>query len=192
MFAVPLTGAMANENCGLRAHPTRLKGLWWRWNEVIIMTDRMQKYGLGILLFLLIIILLLLIRTLIFPPINRAALIGKYQGGYVGIGKKSDQTKNVYNDGFHSLELRSDGSFIYRYEPLKGEEYVFGDTWRYERKAFGPLITFDRIEMAKLNEEFRDEPGQFSSVTISIKKLSGRRIGISIDRDVGFYLIKKR
>ncbi|MCP4708700.1 MAG: hypothetical protein GY869_08755 [Planctomycetes bacterium] len=115
------------------------------------------------------------------PKINKAILVGFYEGGYSGFARVDLRPGSVYNQGYHFLELKADGTYTYLYQPLEGESYYFEDKWSYSRAGLKHRIKLQEIDTAKLSELPTEEVVRSEWFSASVDRLSAKKIGLCID-----------
>jgi hypothetical protein len=145
---------------------------------------------LAILLAILLIvgaILFLLALSSVAPKCETSDLIGNYVGSYYGIiGLTSNVRKGVYNGGTHSLELKSDGTYTYVYNPIDANAVETVGAWRFTRKYTPPNVVLDGFLLAPTTDS-QEKPGVRY---LNIHTSPFKPIRLSIDYDLGYCWVK--
>ena len=160
---------------------------------------RIMRNKLAVILTFFVLITFFLFIAFVFViirlPIGKTdqnTLTGKYKGYFYVFPKISDRLKyGIYNDGYHFLELKDNGTFEYVYTPLDGEKTICEGNWALYKNSWKTQIIFRKIDMSKLSEFPGEKKKRMGIYYAYIKRLPGRIVGISIDADVSFYLIKE-
>ena len=145
--------------------------------------------AISALVFLYIGVILLLEDA---SKIEPSILVGKYQGVYTGFAIGSDLSKDIYNNGTHSLELRADSTYVYRNLSKDGEETTSEGRWQLHKNKGRWMITFFDFPLGKISVTVGtvddERKGVFSRF---VTREPWQEPRISIDYDVCFYFIKQ-
>ena len=168
--------------------------------------------GAGVLLDAILLVLggVLFLRVFyIFPDIKRSDLIGIYVGIYDVFPKITARyRKGIYEGGTHLLELKSDGTYIYVYDPVGGNSVTTVGHWQFTRAFSGPEVVLHDFMLAPSKKKDRwaqmtEKPGfWFRSVEEVVggpiwcypllKVLGVGHIRIVINDDHSYYWVKER
>lgn len=143
---------------------------------------------LAVLLTAGAILLLLLLRLPSgVQQVERSDLIGNYVGSYYGIiGLTSNVRKGLYCGGTHSLELNSDGTYTYVYNPTDANSVKTVGAWRFTRKYTPPNVVLDGFLLAPTTDS-QEKPGVRY---LNIHTSPFKPIRLSIDYDLGYCWVK--
>ncbi|MHC4693661.1 MAG: hypothetical protein ACYS67_13040 [Planctomycetota bacterium] len=83
--------------------------------------------------------------------IEPSILTGRYRGAYTGFAFGPDLSKNIYENGTHSLELRADSTYVYGKLSKDGEEYTSEGKWQLHREKGEWVVTFFDFPVGKIS-----------------------------------------
>jgi hypothetical protein len=124
--------------------------------------------------------------------IEPSILVGKYRGAYTGFAIGSDLSKDIYENGNHSLELKADSTYVYNYLHRDGEETTSEGRWQLHRNKGRWMITFFDFPLGKVSVTVGtvddERKGVFSRF---VTREPWQEPRISINYDASFYFIKQ-
>lgn len=100
--------------------------------------------------------------------IDRSELVGKYEV--------------QHKAGLEALELRSDGTYVHRFSPLRGGETQYSSNWRLEPYGGEPKVFVDNFVS---NFPEKSEAGPIGTL-LGIEKKAGR-IRLYVSYDLNLY-----
>jgi hypothetical protein len=123
------------------------------------------------------------------PPIDKSLMVGKYMGYYDVFPKiTTESRKGIYGQGTHSLELRSDGTYVHLCKTIDGQEVRNTNTWEFYLDQEG----YKRIKLYGF--VFGSKQGnaqQARGLNTSVERSSSGKIRICMDVDFEYYFIKQ-
>jgi len=143
---------------------------------------------LAAILFMLEGVLFLLILYSL-PDVKSSDMIGSYAGSYEVFPKITYRLRTgIYEDGTHLLELKSDQTYKYMYNPIDGNSVEISGLWQFKPGYRGRRVVLSNFLFAP-SAESEKKPG-YRGFPIH-KRLFGP-IRLSVDSDVGYYWIKQK
>lgn len=104
--------------------------------------------------------------------IDRSMLIGKYIANH--------------KNGIETLELKSDGTYVYYYKISEGKELLNTNRWQFEYQNNEPRITFVKFIFG-LPGYGTKVPGFWDVEVIK----TGKTLRLNVDQDMNYYLEKQ-
>jgi len=153
-------------------------------NLMIVVT-----YGLLFFIFLLLYSALLTL-SIIFPgrEIKSGELVGYYTGRYEVFPKITTRyRKGIFEGGTHSLELKPDGTYIYIYSPIDGNDVKTIGTWEFSNK-YGPQVVLSGFSISPSSNS-KGKPGY---VYLRVSRTRFGSICIRIHADFEYYWIQQK
>jgi hypothetical protein len=168
--------------------------------------------GAGVLLAAVLLVLggvLFLLVLCLLPDVKRSDLIGTYVGSYDVFPKITPRERSgIYEGSTHLLELKSDGTYIYVYDPVDGNSVTTVGSWQFTRAFSGPEVVLHDFMLAPSKRKDRwaqmtEKPGVwFLSVEEVVggpiwsyplfKVLGAGHIRILINDDRYYYWVKQK
>jgi hypothetical protein len=168
--------------------------------------------GAGVLLDAILLVLggvLFLRVSFLLPGFKRSDLIGTYVGSYdVFLKITARERSGIYEGGTHLLELRSDGTYIYVYDPVDGNSVTTVGSWQFTRAFSGPEVILHDFMLAPSKRKDRwaqmtEKPGFWFRPVEEVvggpiwcyplfKVLGAGHIRILINDDHYYYWVKQK
>lgn len=145
---------------------------------------------IAVMLFIMLIVALVVVIFLVrpTPEIDESILIGNYVGKYlVLILITESDKKGIYENSTLSLELKSNGTYVYKRTKIDGAEFTNSGTWEFEYWEDEPIIFFSDFIFA-LPRRSRTP----SIWPVRVERTRGGNIKLGIEKDVGFFFVKQK
>jgi hypothetical protein len=141
----------------------------------------------AILLMLEVVLFLLILFSL--PDVKSSDMIGSYAGSYEVFPKITYRLrKGIYEDGTHLLELKSDQTYTYIYDPIDGNSVEISGLWQFKPGYRGRDIVLSNFLLAPSAESSKKSGYR----AFPIHKRFYKPIRLSVNSDAGFYLVKQK
>jgi len=168
--------------------------------------------GAGILLDAILLVLggVLFLRVFfLLPDVKRSDLIGTYVGSYDVFPKiTAAERAGIYESGTHLLELKSDGTYIYVYDPVDGNSVTTVGPWEFTPGLSGMDVGLHNFLLAPSKKRDRwaqmtEKPGSWYLPVEDVvggpiwcyplfKVLGVGHIRIVINEDHFYYWVKQK
>ena len=120
--------------------------------------------------------------------LDESTIVGSYVGSYEVFPKITARLRSgIYKGGTHLLELKSDKTYTYVYNPVDGNSVEINGLWEFKRYRDRVVVLHDFFCVWSAVSAKR--PGTH---VFPIQKKFCRPIRIDLDSDVGFYWINQK
>lgn len=132
---------------------------------------------------------LLLVILPSLPDVEPSDLVGTYMGSYYGVMKlTADRRKGIYEGGTHALNLNTDGTYTYVYDPVDGNCVITAGLWEFEDWDHDPKILLHNFLLAPSRKK-GEKPGYHY---LNINQTLFGPIRLNINSDFSYYWIKQK
>jgi len=151
-----------------------------------------MKKGVILALSFLLILLICVCIVAFFclsRDLDQATLVGTYVGSYEVFPKITTRLRaGIYKNGTHLLELKSDNTYMYVYNPVDGNSVETVGLWEIKSGYRGCDVVLHDFLLAPSTVS-GEKPGVH---TFPIQKRFCRPIRLDLGSDIGYYWVKQK
>lgn len=143
---------------------------------------------IALMLIITSVVVIVLVWPTPTPQIDESELVGKYVGEYLMFLKITDgDRKGIYENSKLSLELRSDGTYVYQRTKIDGAQFTNSGTWEFEYWEGKPIISFSGFDFAL--PRYSRKRGFWVT---NVGRTRGGNIKLCIDPDGNYFFVKQK